>query len=33
MGESPASQTSDHLLDSCKEISAFFGRDEHTVRR
>jgi TolB-like protein len=33
MGDSPARQTPDHRLDSWKEIAAFFGRDERTVRR
>src|SRR5580698_5990176 len=33
MGDSSARQTSSHRLDSWKEISAFFGRDERTVRR
>jgi hypothetical protein len=33
MGESSARQTPDHRLDSWKEIAAFFGRDERTVRR
>jgi len=33
MGDSPARQTHDHRLDSWKEIAAFFGRDERTVRR
>ena len=33
MGDSSARQTTDHRLDSWKEIAAFFGRDERTVRR
>jgi TolB-like protein/Tfp pilus assembly protein PilF len=33
MGDSPARQAPDHRLDSWKEIAAFFGRDERTVRR
>jgi tetratricopeptide (TPR) repeat protein len=33
MGETPARQKSKHRLDSWKEIAAFFGRDERTVRR
>ncbi len=33
MGDSPARQIPDHRLDSWKEIAAFFGRDERTVRR
>jgi Tfp pilus assembly protein PilF len=33
MGDSSARQTPDHRLDSWKEIAAFFGRDERTVRR
>src|ERR1700691_6194243 len=33
MGDSPARQTPEHRLDSWKEIAAFFGRDERTVRR
>jgi TolB-like protein len=33
MGDSPARRTTDHRLDSWKEIAAFFGRDERTVRR
>ncbi len=33
MGDSPARKTPDHRLDSWKEIAAFFGRDERTVRR
>src|ERR1700678_1228685 len=33
MGDSAARQTPDHRRDSWKEIAAFFGRDERTVRR
>jgi tetratricopeptide (TPR) repeat protein len=33
MGDSSALQISNHRLDSWKEIAAFFGRDERTVRR
>jgi len=33
MGDSFARRTTDHRLDSWKEIAAFFGRDERTVRR
>ncbi len=33
MGDSSAQQKSNHRLDSWKEIAAFFGRDERTVRR
>jgi len=33
MGDSSARQISNHRLDSWKEIAAFFGRDERTVRR
>ncbi len=33
MGYNSLRQTADHRLDSWKEIAAFFGRDERTVRR
>lgn len=33
MGDSSAHQIANHRLDSWKEIAAFFGRDERTVRR
>ncbi|MGB6632591.1 MAG: hypothetical protein WBE52_15230, partial [Terriglobales bacterium] len=33
MGDSSARQITNHRLDSWKEIAAFFGRDERTVRR
>src|ERR1700733_7587077 len=33
MGDSSARQLTNHRLDSWKEIAAFFGRDERTVRR
>src|ERR1700721_3987127 len=33
MTDSTARHTTDHRLDSWKEIAAFFGRDERTVRR
>jgi Tfp pilus assembly protein PilF len=33
MGDSSARQTTNQRLDSWKEIAAFFGRDERTVRR
>jgi tetratricopeptide (TPR) repeat protein len=33
MGDSSARQIADQRLDSWKEIAAFFGRDERTVRR
>jgi tetratricopeptide (TPR) repeat protein len=33
MGDSSARQISNHRLDSWKEIAAFLGRDERTVRR
>jgi tetratricopeptide (TPR) repeat protein len=33
MGDSSARQIANHRLDSWKEIAAFFGRDERTVRR
>src|ERR1700685_322211 len=33
MSDSPARHTTDHRLDSWKEIAVFFGRDERTVRR
>ncbi len=33
MGNTSASQFTNHRLDSWKEIAAFFGRDERTVRR
>ena len=33
MSESSARQLSNRRLDSWKEIAAFFGRDERTVRR
>jgi tetratricopeptide (TPR) repeat protein len=33
MGDRSARQISNHRLDSWKEIAAFFGRDERTVRR
>jgi tetratricopeptide (TPR) repeat protein len=33
MGDSSAPQIANHRLDSWKEIAAFFGRDERTVRR
>src|SRR5260370_41607391 len=33
MGDSSARQITNQRLDSWKEIAAFFGRDERTVRR
>jgi len=33
MGNTSSSQITNHRLDSWKEIAAFFGRDERTVRR
>ncbi len=33
MGDTSARQINNHRLDSWKEIAAFFGRDERTVRR
>src|SRR5450759_3300358 len=33
MGNSSSPQFTNHRLDSWKEIAAFFGRDERTVRR
>src|ERR1700685_4286634 len=33
MSDSTARHTTDHRLDSWKEIAAFFGRGERTVRR